>query len=65
MEASCFRVPCGEEVTETFLSAGEVSFHRAPRPVKERGDFAVRDALLLAEIERDALIGVEVSERGA
>jgi hypothetical protein len=52
-------------VTETFLSAGEVSFHRAPRPVKERGDFAVRDALLLAEIERDALIGVEVSERGA
>ncbi len=52
-------------LTKFIFSAGEVSFNRAERPGKERGDFAVREALLEAEVNRELFVGGECAQRGA
>ncbi len=51
-------------MAEAGFTAGEVSFHRAKRPVKERGDFGVREALLISEMQRETFVGVEGSKCG-
>lgn len=40
-----------------------MSFHRAQRPVKERGDFAVRQALVKTEMQRELLVGRKLAQR--
>jgi hypothetical protein len=43
-------------LTELFFAARDVSFHRAERPVKERGCFLVREPLLIAHVERELFV---------
>lgn len=44
-------------MTEFFFSAGEVSFHRAERPVEDLGGLAVGEALLKMEVEGEPFSG--------
>lgn len=60
--ASGLGIPYGEEVAELFFAAREVSFHRAKRPVKEAGDFRMREALLVVEVDRELFVGGELAE---
>ncbi|MCX6954019.1 MAG: hypothetical protein NTV51_17865 [Verrucomicrobia bacterium] len=39
-----------------------MSFNRADGPVKERGDFGVGETLLIAQVQGEAFVGVEVGE---
>ena len=55
--------PCGEKGTKFFFSARDVSFHGAERPVKEPGGLLVREPLLIADVQRELLLGRELAQR--
>lgn len=58
------RVPYGEQVTEAFFPSGEMSFHRAHGPLEERRDLAVRESLMVAEVQGELFVGRELAQCG-
>lgn len=50
-------------LTEFFFSPAEVSFNRAERPFKQRGDFAMRKPLLKSEVDGELLVRREQAQR--
>lgn len=47
---------------EFLFAPGEMSFHRAKRPVKEGGDFVMRAALLITQVNGELFVGSKRAE---
>ena len=55
-------IPCGEVLAEFIFGPGELRFDRAKRPGEQRGNFGVREPLLVVQMDRELFVRGEVAE---